>query len=245
MRSDVRDAIEFENGNRAAVVRVPRETPASHIIAGLHLSSPRAVLILNGGTAELDDEVATQLGLALRDGVARFAAEEQTLVLTGATDAGIFHLFGEGIARYGRRAPCIGVAVESLVRWAGKQNGIAPLEPHHSHFVLVEGDDWGDETDIMYALAEALSRDVPSVAVFAGGGNICIEEMQKNVAQGRVMVLLAGSGRATDAVIAAARGRTADDRRIAAIAEQGRIRVVDIAAGDAAVHAALRDTLFE
>lgn len=241
--SDV-ESIHFSAQHSAQLVRVSRQTRAERIIERFNVASPRAVLILNGGTAELDSDVAAQLAVALRDGVARFAAEEEILVFTGATDAGIFHLFGEGVARYGRSAPCIGVAVDSLVTWPGRQDGDAPLEPHHSHFVLVEGNDWGDETDTMYALATTLAEGVPSVAVFAGGGNICIEEMQKNVVQGREMVLLAGSGRATDAVISARQGRTADDDRIATIAEQGRIRTVDIAGGAAAVRAALREALF-
>lgn len=236
--------IRFPNGNTASVLRVPRGVPASSIVAGLHLAPARAVLVLNGGTATLSEAVATDLANALRDGVARVAAEEQILVITGATDAGIFQLFGEGIAQYGRSAPCIGVAVESLVTWPGKQDGEAPLEPHHSHFILVEGENWGDETGTMYALAEVLGHDAPSVAVFAGGGNICIEEMQKNVIQGREMVLLAGSGRATDAVIATKQGHTSDDARIATVAERGRIHTVDLADGPRAVGATLRETLF-
>lgn len=236
--------IRFPNDNTASALRVPRDAPASRIITGLQLSPPRGVLILNGGTAELDAEIAAHLAVALRDGVARFAADEHILVLTGATDAGVFHLFGEGIAHYGRSAPCIGVAVESLVTWPGKQHGEAPLEPHHSHFVLVDGDNWGDETDTMYTLAEALGQDAPSVAVFAGGGDISIEEMQKNVVQGREMVLLAGSGRATDAVIATKHGQATPDDRIVTVADRGRIRTVDIADGSSAVRATLRQTLF-
>lgn len=52
-------------------------------------------------------------------------------------------------------------------------------------------------------LAAVLARDCPSLAVFAGGSDIALREMQANVAQGRAMLLLAGSSRNTDAVLAA------------------------------------------
>ena len=33
------------------------------------------------------------------------------------------------------------------------------LDPNHSHFVLVEGDRWGDETTKLFEIATALSTD--------------------------------------------------------------------------------------
>lgn len=123
----------------------------------------------------------------------------------------------------GRTAPHIGMAVESLVTWPGKPEGEAPLEPNHSHLVLVEGENWGDETETMYALAAELGKNCPSVAVFAGGGEIAIKEMLANVAQSRPMILLAGSGRASDAVLAALDGHRPHDPRIDEIARLGGV----------------------
>lgn len=235
--------IRFRNQHLAEVLLPKRSTPTQEIVAALALPRPRGVLILNGGTAELAADLATQLGAVLQDGLARVVAEEELTVITGGTNAGIFGLFGEGLDRWGRSAPCIGVGVASLVSYPGHPRGEAPLEPNHSHFVLTPGRRWGDETGTMYALAAALADDCPSLAVFAGGGEIALREMQANIAQGRTMLLLAGSGRNTDAVLAAVGGEPSSTPDIDAIAHAGRIVSVSIADGPEKVTAAVRHLL--
>jgi hypothetical protein len=223
------EQIEFANGNRAMMVLPAAGTPLSASLAALDLPSPRALLVLNGGTARLEPPLQGQLAAALADGVAQVVAAEGITVITGGTDAGIFQLFGQGLARWGRTAPCIGVAVASRVVRPGHPDGDAALEPNHSHFVLTAGETWGDETATMYSLVEALGRSCPSLAVFAGGGEIAIHEMEMNVAQARPMLLLAGSGRATDGVLAARAGEAVEDARLRAIAQAGKIDACSIA----------------
>lgn len=223
-----RETIIFANDNAAPALHVTARATAATILRRLEIPAPRALIVLNGGTAELAPALQARLAGALADGLARAVAAEGFTVLTGGTDAGIFHLFGAGLARWGRSAPCIGVAVAGLVSYPGHPGGEAPLEPHHSHFVLVRGTKWGAETKTMYAVAAALAENRPTVAVFAGGGEIAIHEMQMNVAQGRPMLLLAGSGRATDAVLAARAGREAKDGRIVEIARMGSITACSI-----------------
>jgi hypothetical protein len=213
------------------------------IVEALALPQPRGLVILNGGTAQLDPALQGQLGLALGQGLARLVAEDSFTAITGGTDAGIFHLFGQGLGRWGCTAPCIGVAVRDLVSWPGQPAGEAALEPHHSHFVLVDGQRWGDETETMYALAAALAVDCPSVAIFAGGGEIAIHEMLANVQQQRPMILLAGSGRAVDDVLAARHGQTPADPRISAIAGQGRLLAHGLASPPASLQALVRQVL--
>jgi hypothetical protein len=236
--------VRFDNGNPAAIMRAAEDTPIGEIVAALALPAPRALVILNGGTASLAHALQARLAAALADGLARVAAEERLTVITGGTDAGIFHLFGEGPARWGRAAPCIGVAVGALVSYPGHPGGEAPLEPNHSHFVLTAGRQWGDETATMYALAAALARDCPSLAVFAGGGEIALREMQANVTQGRTMLLLAGSGRNTDAVLAAAAGEPSGNADLDAVARYPGIVPAAIADDPAQLRATMRRLLF-
>jgi hypothetical protein len=239
----IHETIHFSGDHQTAALRVARDTPGSEVIAALALPRPRAVLVLNGGTQRLTGELAVRLGLALGDGLARVVAGEGITVVTGGTDAGIFHLFGEGLARWGRTAPCIGVAVDALAIRPGHPHGEATLEPHHSHFVLAEGHEWGDETATMYALIAGLSQDCPSLAVFAGGGKIALAEMASNVRQGRQMIFLAGSGRNTDAVLAVRRGGAADDQHVAEVARLGHIVPFDIEQSPAALAELIRRLL--
>lgn len=241
------EPLAFPDGNIARIVQVPQDTNIYPLIEALALPRPHALLVVNGGTAELDQELRVQLGRMLQDGAARVAEEEYLTVVTGGTQAGIFDLLGQGFARWGRTAPCIGVAVAGRVTWPGQAADTekAPLEPHHSHFVLVEGEAWGDETNTMYALVEALARSCPSLALFAGGGEITIQEMRENIHQKRKMIFLAGSGRTTDGVLAARKSKLVADDRLVEIAKSEYIRPFDIQSDPAELRTLIRDLLFD
>lgn len=240
------ETIQFPTGDQARLLRVPQYTAARQILKALELPRPRAVLVLNGGTAELEGDLQTKLARLLNDGLVRIAAEEQLTVVTGATEAGIFALLGQGLAQWGRTAPCIGVTVADRVSWPGHPQDDAPsLESHHSHFVLVEGRSWGDETRTMYALIDVLAQECSSIAVFAGGGQIVIQEMKATVVQGREMILLAGSGRTTDRVLAARLGQPTDDPRLLEIAQVGKITSFDINQDPTALRDLVRRSLFQ
>lgn len=210
--------VEFSNGNVARWVTVPASVDIQQVITALNLPAPRALLVLNGGTAELEADVRGRLEQLLA-ALAGVVVEEGITLVTGGTDAGIFSLLGAALAKSGRlKAPCIGVSV------AGR-TGLDRLEPHHSHFVLVEGETWGAETPVMYDLVAVLSRNCSSLAIFAGGGKITITEMQYNVLQKRELILIAGSKRSTDLAIAARAGDDVADESIRQVASAGRITV--------------------
>ncbi len=78
--------IDFSNSNRARALYVSQDTAAKQIIGALDLPRPRALLVLNGGTAEMEAELQAQLGQLLQDGLARIAAEGQITLITGGTN---------------------------------------------------------------------------------------------------------------------------------------------------------------
>jgi len=267
--------LSFSAKRQSIVVRVPQDTEASLIATTLSqakikmtwwqrfishfltitsekqndlLDSPRAVIMFNGGTAELEPELHKKLNTILQDGLAQVVAEDQITLITGGTQAGIFALLGEGLGKWGRTAPCIGVCVEKLVRWKPAllktaKDKRAPLEAHHSHFVLVDGKKWGDELNTMYTLGQHLSQNCPTLNIYAGGGKICKREMQTAVDQGRKMILLAGSGRLTDEVLKAHRGEEVEDERIKTIAEQGDIVALKMSDGPEALRKLIKQLL--
>jgi hypothetical protein len=152
--------------------------------------------------------------------LAKLIIEEEIAVVTGGTNAELFRLFGNALRKLGGPiAPCIGITVK------GKA-GYDRLEPNHSHFILVEGDHWGEETSVMYSLISVLSKHCPSLAVFAGGGEIAAKEMLQNVVQNREMIFVAGAGGLTDDIIAAKTGTRHPDIRIENILKKARITVV-------------------
>jgi len=213
------ESIALPNHNSARLARAALDVSARHVIEALELPAPRALLILNGATAKLDPKVSRHLD-ELFTALARLVIDERITVLTGATNAGIFALFGRALEKGGRlSAPCLGVTAGGCV------GELAELEPHHSHFLLAETDEWSAATPIMYELAQALAVECQSLAVFAGGGLVTRTEMLKNVEQNREMILLAGSQGSTDAVVAARSGEPTTEADIQRISREGRLTI--------------------
>lgn len=239
--------IGFPGGPTAGAVAVaaPPGAGGDELVAALGLPPPRATVVLNGSATVADPGLARSLaGVIGGAGLAATVSAERLTVVTGATDAGIFSMLGAAMA--GRSAPLVGVAPRRLVTWAGGPAGeLVALEPHHSHFVLVDGDEWGDETGALLALARALARSAPSVAVICGGGPVTRREALGHVHDGRPLVVLAGSGRFADDLAAGVAGAgPGSDRAAAEIVAGGDVTVVPLDAGGPALGRAVLAALW-
>ena len=165
------------------------------LLAALDLPPPRGTVVLNGSTGDLPPDVAARLIPVLGTaGLAGLAAEQGLTVVTGGTDAGIFSILGGALD--GAGATLIGVAPHGLVPSS------VPLEPHHTHMVLVDGERWGDETGVLLELVAALCRRAPCVAVVCGGGPVTRTEVAGHLAARRPVIVLEGSGRFADELAA-------------------------------------------
>jgi hypothetical protein len=220
--------ITFPAQRRASVVFARREAPAKEVIRALDVPAPRAVLVLNGGTSGFSPDVEARLAPLLAGGVAQVATEERLTTITGATDAGVFRLLGEGL-EHRALGVCIGVAPAELVTWPGRDSvpdHAASLEPHHSHFVLVDGREWGDELPTMMRLAALLGARVPSIAVVAGGGEVATREFVAHAQAGREVIVLGGSGGLADEVAAVVAGRASGDPALVEAVGSRRVTVL-------------------
>ena len=63
----------------------------------------------------------------------------------------------------------------------------------------------------MYRLFATLARGRPAITIVANGGAGALEEVRNNLRQRRRMIVIAGSGRAADAIIAVLRNRMPRD----------------------------------
>jgi SLOG in TRPM, prokaryote len=217
---------------RPKVVETASDVEGDEVLAALDVPPPRATLVLNGSAGALDSGVAEHLAAVFgADGLAGTVSRERLTTVTGGTDAGIFAILGRAIVD--RSAPLIGVAPRALVSGPGG-SGQVPLEPHHSQFVLVDGDEWGDETATLLALSRALGRTAPSVAVICGGGPVTRKEVLGHVRDGRPLIVLAGSGRLADEL---ALGTTA-------LVDGAKITVCPVDAGGHALARSVVDALW-
>lgn len=239
------EVVTFPGGRIARLARVadPARLPA--MLFALGLVPPRPVLVLVGGAAGLALEQETASPLRdLFHTLARAAEAVGAVVVDGGTDAGVMALMGQARTETDSDFPLLGVAAEGTVvipnlssQLPGSGPGSmstlserAPLEPHHTHFLLIPGDRWGDEVPWIAGVATLLAGGAPSATVLVNGGEIARQDVAHSLAAGRPVVVVAGTGRLAD--------------ELAATSEQSPLlQAVDLAAEPEAVTTCLRAML--
>lgn len=203
--SVIRLRIQFPQETQAqAVLSLPDIHP-DVVISALRLPSPNVVMMIMGGAGGMERDTYESLRALFMSGVAPLAVALNATVIDGGTQEGVMALMGEGFVGQARKPILLGVAPTGKVTYPGKQatavsSDATPLDPNHTHFVLVETDAWGGETAMMYALAQALARQCPSVAILVNGGPIARNELLYNVRQQRPTIVIEGSGRLADEI---------------------------------------------
>ena len=238
-----KNTITFENGNRAVVITAACDESAKAILDALKIASPRAAILLFGGAKGLDDLRKASLATLFADGVVPAAAELGAVIVDGGTQSGVMAMMGEAVARSGATVQLLGIAPKGkitnpeIARASAVSDG-APLEPNHSHFVLVESDEWGSETSKMLELARAFNA--PIIAILVNGGAVAADEALQSVRNGWPLLVVEGSGRFADELSAAVRdGKSAKSAEVSEIASSGRVKLLHV--DDSA--AKLRDQL--
>ncbi len=233
--------IHFPNGNSARAVRCLLGTPPVDLLRSLHIQRPRALIMIAGGASEMDEQVISKLARLFRQGIAPVAISMGAMIIDGGTQAGVMKTIGEAVSAQQQRLILLGVSAESRVIYPGKvvkaegQAG-TPLDPNHSHFILVETGTRGGETETMYGLADLCSTTCSSVAILSNGGPVTIEEIAQSVLQQRPVIVITGSGRFADDLARFLQGQSPDlpDSRLAGIIAQGDFHLfsIDGAPGD-------------
>ena len=227
-----KNTITFENGSRAVVVTAPGNANAKAILEALGITLPRAVILLFGGAKGLDDSRKAHLATLFADGVARVAAELVALIIDGGTQSGVMAMMGEAVARSPATVQLLGIAPKGKITnpeiaGAAAVSDGTPLEPNHSHFVLVESNEWGGETGKMLELARAFKA--PIVAILVNGGAIAADEALQSVRNGWQLLVIEGSGRIADELSAAIRdGQSAKSTKVTEIARSGHVTLFNV-----------------
>jgi len=227
-----KSTIGFANGSRAVVITAPRDARAKAILDGLEIASPRAVILLFGGAAGLDQSRKAHLATLIADGVAPAAAELGALIIDGGTQSGVMAIMGEAAAQSHATIQLLGIAPKGKITNleiadASAVLDGAPLEPNHSHFVLVDSNEWGDETTMMLELARVFNA--PTVAILVNGGAIAADEALQSVRNGWPLLVIEGSGRFADQLSAAVRGsESVKSTEVTEIARSGRVALFHV-----------------
>jgi hypothetical protein len=184
---------------QATAVKVQPHTPPAQALAALGLPPFRGVIVIHGGAGAMERSMVPAVRAFLADAVVPLAQTHTLLIADGATQTGVARLMGEVRAAAGATFPLLGVAPHRYVTYPGGPSPSKeryPLDPHHSHFIFVEGDGFGVESALLVGLLQA--SGVPGFALIVNGGKIVMEEVRAQATQGNAIVIVRGSGRAAD-----------------------------------------------
>lgn len=175
-------------------------------IAELHLENNYPVIVLIGGGIDEKQADVTQRAIQT---IARVAENMNALVICGGTDMGVMAEIGQMRTQNHYKFPLVGITLEDLVTWPegpssikflwwGKQRW--QLEPHYSHFILVPGSEFGDESPWIVDAATALSKGHRSVTILINGGEVSRKDIELSLEHGRQVIVLSRTGRLADEI---------------------------------------------
>lgn len=223
----------FSNGLTAHAIQVHNGIDLSAALGEIGLHGPRPVLVVIGGASKVSNSDLAQLRSLFVEALAPLAQSLGVFVVDGGTDAGVMQLMGKARAEIAATFPLIGVApieLVSLPDTISSSSDTSLLEPHHTHFVLVPGANWGDESTWLVNIANTLAGSAPSVVVLINGGEITWKDASQNIQAGRSVIVIAGSGRTADLLAAVLRGEATDQRAEELIAS-GLVQAIDLSMG--------------
>jgi hypothetical protein len=167
----------------------------------------RPVIVLIGG--HIFSEYTNITNQAI-DVLAKTAEVLDAAVICGGTDVGVMAAIGKARVLNGFQFPLVGIAPEGVVTWPeGPRGGnLLPtggereqLEPHHSHFILVPGNQFGDETKWISRAATMIAAGRhKSLTILVNGGKVSQMDVDENLAANRPLIVLSGTGRLADEI---------------------------------------------
>ncbi|MBI5839352.1 MAG: hypothetical protein HZB19_04555 [Chloroflexi bacterium] len=166
------------------------------------------VIVLIGGHILPEHDAVHRRAIEI---IAKTAEEMDAVIICGGTDVGVMSAIGQERGREQYQFPLIGIAPEDLVTWPGAAKDShplassvddrVPLEPHHSHFILIPGNEFGDESSWIVHAASFISKDRhKSVTILANGGAVSQKDIELGLLADRPLIVLKGTGRLADEI---------------------------------------------
>jgi len=170
-------------------------------IAALGLETGYPVIVLIGGGIQEKQAHITSDVIKILAGIAE---DMHTLMICGGTDMGVMAEIGQVRQQNNYKFPLVGVTLEALVTWPGGPRSTKllwwgtkrwELAPLYSHFILVPGSEFGDESPWIVEAATQLSKGHRSVTILINGGDVSRKDIKLSIESGRPVIALGGTGR--------------------------------------------------
>ena len=189
--------ISFKGDITAKAAYISDNTDIDKAIEELQIAHPKTVIVLVGGAGGIGwlDKFPMRKAIGI---IARLAEETQSIVVDGGTQAGIRTEIGKQRKRNRFSFPLIGVVFDSLLI---KEDPQSILDPNHTHFLLIPGNDWGDESAWISKIATSIAGDKKSITILVNGGNISRTDVEYSLLENRPTFVMRGTGRMADEII--------------------------------------------
>jgi len=188
--------ISLKRGVNTRAVNISEDKEIQEALIQLEIPHPLPVIVLVGGAGGIGWWDKFPMGKAIRI-IARLAEETGSVVVDGGTQAGIMKEIGRQRNRNKFSFPLIGVVFDSLLMQEEPQS---ILDPNHTHFFLIPGEDWGDESAWISKIGTAIAGDKKSITILVNGGQISRTDVGYSILEDRPTFVMRGTGRMADEI---------------------------------------------
>jgi hypothetical protein len=186
----------LKRGVNVSVVNIPDDKEIQEALIQLEIPYPKPVIVLVGGAAGIGwlDKFPMRKAVGI---IARLAEETRSVVVDGGMQTGIMAEIGKQRKQKKFSFPLIGVASNGL---SIKEDPEFVLEPNHTHFFLIPGEDWGDESEWISKIATTIAVHKKSITILVNGGKISRTDIEYSLMENRPTFVMRGTGRLADEI---------------------------------------------
>ena len=188
--------LKLKHGITVNAINISDNKEISEALKELKIPHPNTVIVLVGGAGGIGwlDKFPMRKAIGT---IARLAEETHSVVVDGGTQAGIMTEIGTQRKQNKFSFPLIGVVFDSLLM---KEEPHSILDPNHTNFFLIPGDDWGDKSSWISKIATIIAGKEKSITILINGGKISRTDIEYSVLENRPTVIMRGTGRLADEI---------------------------------------------
>lgn len=188
--------IPLKHEVKVKAVNIAEDGEIKEGLIQLGISKQKKVIVLVGGANGIGflDKFAMRKAVGI---LAKLADEMDAIIVDGGTQAGIMTEIGAQRKRNNFSFPLIGVVFDNLLL---KEEPKDILDPNHTHFMLIPGDDWGAESSWIAKIATCIAGNEESITVLINGGEISQHDVQYSMMENRNVFIMRGTGRLADEI---------------------------------------------
>ena len=188
--------LSLQRGITVAAANIREDKQIQQALNDLQIPHPKRVIVLVGGASGIGllDQLPMRKAIRI---VAQLAEETGSVIIDGGTQAGIMKEIGKQRKQNKFSFPLIGVVFDSLLM---QKEPESILDAQHTHFFLVPGDNWGDESAWISKIATVIAGSEKSITVLVNGGNISRTDVEYSLLENRPTFVMRGTGRMADEI---------------------------------------------